>query len=206
MSWVRSPLAAPIAKLFIFIYVTSQLPRHGPKLRKKFKRHNTRQWEFEAARALAAALERAGTWKAVVEPTSAASRGKGRTSHHSRTTIEDAAAAFLSKCKNRNIAPNRCFSLCFSLSPRGANWIIAPKMALERVTAKQGGCTVQPDFGLRRLSAVALWVAKVAEAGDFFVSEVIEPLTSSEQNVSAGAEDGPVGDTASGCRTRRDDF
>ena len=37
-------------------------------LRKKFKRHNTGQWEFEAARATAAAMEQKGSWKPVVEP------------------------------------------------------------------------------------------------------------------------------------------
>ena len=33
-------------------------------LKKEFRRHNTGQWEFEAARAVAAMLERAGTWSA----------------------------------------------------------------------------------------------------------------------------------------------
>ena len=70
-------------------------------LRKKFKRHNTGQWEFEGARVIAAALERAGSWKAVVEPPPPPQEGQV-----ARSTVEDATAAFLSKCKNRNIAPN----------------------------------------------------------------------------------------------------
>lgn len=70
-------------------------------LLKKFKRHNTGQWEFEAARAIAAAFERAGTWKVAIEPPPSPQEAQA-----ARTTVEDATAAFLSKCKNRNIAPN----------------------------------------------------------------------------------------------------
>lgn len=70
-------------------------------LRKTFKRHNTGQWEFEAARAVAVALERARSWKAAVEPPPAPEEPQT-----ARITIEDASGAFLAKCKNRNIAPN----------------------------------------------------------------------------------------------------
>lgn len=72
-------------------------------LRKKFKRQNTGQWEFEGARAVAAAWERAGSWKAVMETPPPPQE---QVAQAARTTVEDATTAFLSKCKNRNIAPN----------------------------------------------------------------------------------------------------
>jgi integrase len=70
-------------------------------LGKAFRRHNTGQWEFEGARAVAAALERAGTWGKVA-PTPEAAPESQRT----RITVEDATQAYLAKCKNRSIAPN----------------------------------------------------------------------------------------------------
>lgn len=70
-------------------------------LHRKFKRRNTGQWEFESARAVAVALERANSWRAVVPE--AAPADESRTA---RITIEDATEAFLAKCRNRNIAPN----------------------------------------------------------------------------------------------------
>ena len=75
-------------------------------LRRKFKRHNTGQWEFEGARAVAAALERAGSWKTVLEPI------PPEEVQIARTTVEEASAAFLAKCKNRNIAPNTLAKYC----------------------------------------------------------------------------------------------
>ncbi|MGH9606397.1 MAG: tyrosine-type recombinase/integrase [Terracidiphilus sp.] len=73
-------------------------------LNRRFKRHNTGQWEFEAAHAVAAALERAGSWVVAIEPVAPVSSSEEpRTA---RTSVEDAAEAFVAKCKNRNIAPN----------------------------------------------------------------------------------------------------
>jgi site-specific recombinase XerD len=70
-------------------------------LHRKFRRHNTGQWEFESARAVAAALERARSWRAAVQEAPPAEEPRT-----ARITIEDATEAFLAKCRNRNIAPN----------------------------------------------------------------------------------------------------
>jgi hypothetical protein len=66
-------------------------------LQKKFKRQNTGQWEFEAARAVAATLERARTWVRV-DPIPRATETTPE-----RITVGDATQAFLAKCKSRNI-------------------------------------------------------------------------------------------------------
>ena len=71
-------------------------------LKRRFKRHNTGQWEFEAARAVAAAFERAGSWTPSIQQVAPRPEEPERT----RITVEAAAEAFLAKCKNRNIAPN----------------------------------------------------------------------------------------------------
>lgn len=71
-------------------------------LSKKFKRHNTGHWEFHIARAIAEALERAGSWTATIhEPVP-----QQNESQIERIRVEEATEAFLAKCKNRNIAPN----------------------------------------------------------------------------------------------------
>jgi hypothetical protein len=70
-------------------------------LGKHFKRGNTGQWEFEAARAVAATLERAGTW--TTQPPRPPESEEPRAT---RVTVQDACEAFLAKCKNRNIATN----------------------------------------------------------------------------------------------------
>jgi integrase len=70
-------------------------------LKKTFQRHNTGQWEFDAARAVAGALERTGSWKAFPEP--AHPVGDPQTA---RITVEHATQAFLAKCKNRSLARN----------------------------------------------------------------------------------------------------
>jgi hypothetical protein len=69
-------------------------------LSRKFARQTTGQWEWEAARAIAAKFEVSGRWAAdpVLEP-----------SRHSatpeRVTIGEAIEAFLAKCKSRDIQP-----------------------------------------------------------------------------------------------------
>ena len=70
-------------------------------LHRNFKRHNTGQWEFEAARAVAASLERTGSWKGTVP-----SAPPTEEPQDTRITVEDATEAFLAKSKNRNIATN----------------------------------------------------------------------------------------------------
>ena len=70
-------------------------------LHRKFRRNNTGQWEFESARAVAAALERARSSRAAVPEVRSAEEPRT-----ARITIEDATEAFLAKCRNRNIAPN----------------------------------------------------------------------------------------------------
>jgi integrase len=70
-------------------------------LDKHFKRGNTGQWEFEAARAVAATLERAGTWT-----TQPLRPPEPEEPQATRITVQDASEAFLAKCKNRNIAAN----------------------------------------------------------------------------------------------------
>jgi len=70
-------------------------------LHRKFKRANTGQWEFEAARAVAAAHERAGSWTAPAQAAPFAEESKA-----ARISVEEATHAFLAKCKNRNIALN----------------------------------------------------------------------------------------------------
>jgi site-specific recombinase XerD len=71
-------------------------------LKRRFKRHNTGQWEFEAARAVAAAFERTGSWTASIHQAAP----KPEEPERARITVEDATEAFLAKCKNRNIASN----------------------------------------------------------------------------------------------------
>ena len=66
-----------------------------------FKRHNTGHWEFESARAVAAAFERTGSWKVAAQ---ASTPAEG--TEIVRVTIEDSIEAFLAKNKNRNIAQN----------------------------------------------------------------------------------------------------
>jgi hypothetical protein len=70
-------------------------------LHRKFRRHNTGQWEFESARAVAAALERAKSGRAAVQEAPPTEEPRA-----ARITIEDATEAFFAKCRNRNIAPN----------------------------------------------------------------------------------------------------
>lgn len=70
-------------------------------LARKFRRHPTGQWEWEPARAVADNLERQGSWTA---PAPAAPQPAE--SVRTRIKVEDAIAAFLAKCTNRNIAPN----------------------------------------------------------------------------------------------------
>ena len=70
-------------------------------LNKHFKRVNTGQWEFEAAKAVAATLERAGTW--TTQPPRPPESEEPRAT---RVAVQDACEAFLAKCKNRNIATN----------------------------------------------------------------------------------------------------
>ena len=70
-------------------------------LHRKFKRHNTGQWEFEGARAVAAAFERTGSWKGTVPPAPTTEAPQA-----TRIAVADATEAFLAKSKNRNIAPN----------------------------------------------------------------------------------------------------
>jgi hypothetical protein len=70
-------------------------------LGKHFKRYNTGQWEFEAAKAVVAALERAGTWT-----TQPVRPPEPEVPQAARITVQDASEAFLAKCKNRNIAAN----------------------------------------------------------------------------------------------------
>lgn len=68
---------------------------------KHFKRHNTGQWEFESARAVAAAFERTGSWHVTARASTSA-----EDSEVVRITVEEAIEAFLAKSKNRGIAPN----------------------------------------------------------------------------------------------------
>jgi hypothetical protein len=69
-------------------------------LNRKFARQTTGQWEWEAARAIAAKLEVSGRWTAdpVPEPS-------GTLATPERVTIVDAVEAFLAKCKGREIQP-----------------------------------------------------------------------------------------------------
>jgi integrase len=71
-------------------------------LNRAFKRHNTGQWEFEAARAVAAAFELAGSWTANIQQAAP----QPEETERARITVEHTTEAFLAKCKNRNIAPN----------------------------------------------------------------------------------------------------
>jgi hypothetical protein len=72
-------------------------------LGRNFRRHNTGHWEFEAARAVAAAIERTGSWKT---STPASPPVKEQESQAVRITIDETTEAFIAKCKNRSIAPN----------------------------------------------------------------------------------------------------
>jgi integrase len=71
-------------------------------LKGRFKRHNTRQWEFDAARVAAAAFERAASWTASIQQAAPQPEEPER----ARIKVADATEAFLANCKNRNIAPN----------------------------------------------------------------------------------------------------
>ena len=72
-------------------------------LNKKFKRYNTGQWEFEAARAVALTLERNGRWDKVAPALKVAPTSEPAAS---RITVEDALQAFIAKCKEPEYAPN----------------------------------------------------------------------------------------------------
>lgn len=76
----------------IFVTGTLQGKRH---------RQSTGQWEFEAARAVVASIERAGAWTPT-QPTPP----QPEAPQASRIAMTDATEAYLAKCKNRNIAPN----------------------------------------------------------------------------------------------------
>lgn len=69
-------------------------------LHKKFARQTTGQWEWEAARAIAAKLEISGQWtiNPVPEPPSPVETAE-------RVTVEEAIEAFLAKCQGRDIQP-----------------------------------------------------------------------------------------------------
>src|ERR1017187_4711598 len=69
-------------------------------LSRKFARQTTGQWEWEAARAIAAMLEVSGRWIAdpVPEPSIPPATPE-------RVTIFEAVEAFLAKCQNRAIQP-----------------------------------------------------------------------------------------------------
>src|SRR6266700_5771251 len=67
-------------------------------LNRTFMRHNTGQWEFEAARAVAAAFERVGSWRTTVQ---AASQPAKEEPEKTRITVGDGTQAFLAKCRNR---------------------------------------------------------------------------------------------------------
>lgn len=68
----------------------------------RFKRNNTGQWEFDAARAVEAACESAVSWMASIQRAAPEPEEPERM----RITVEVATEAFLAKCKSRNIAPN----------------------------------------------------------------------------------------------------
>ena len=70
-------------------------------LARRFRRHPTGHWEWEPAHAVADTLERQGSWTAPV-PVAPQPEESART----RIKVEDASAAFLAKCTNRNIASN----------------------------------------------------------------------------------------------------
>ena len=69
-------------------------------LARKFRRQATGQWEWEPARAVAAGIERAGSWEPLPAPLPAE-----KSAPASRVTVSDATDAFLAKCKSRNIQP-----------------------------------------------------------------------------------------------------
>jgi len=69
-------------------------------LSRKFNRQTTGQWEWEAARTIAAKLEVSGRW--TTDPVSEPSEPPATPE---RVTIGDAIEAFLVKCKGRDIQP-----------------------------------------------------------------------------------------------------
>jgi len=128
-------------------------------LQRKFKRHNTGQWEFESAREIAAALERAKSWRSVVQE--APSADESRTT---RIAIDDATEAFLAKCRNRNIALNtlakyRTFTnqLESYCNERGCVYIdqlsVADMDRFMLVGRMEFGLKLRSSSGLRRLSS-----------------------------------------------------
>jgi site-specific recombinase XerD len=72
-------------------------------LGRRFRRQTTGKWEWDAARAIAAAWEQAGSWNSAVSTTPQPSLTT--VAHDERITILDATEAFLAKCKNRGIQP-----------------------------------------------------------------------------------------------------
>jgi hypothetical protein len=105
------------------IFASGTLHRH-------FRRHNTGQWEFEAARAVAASLERAGSWKGAVPPSPPTEDPQA-----TRITVEDATGAFLAKSKNRNIAPNtlakyRTFTNQLLAYGAGRGWVYIDQLTV----------------------------------------------------------------------------
>jgi integrase len=70
----------------------------------KFGRKQTGQWEWDAARSVAANWERAGSWVGTVAPPQPALSGP-LAKDAERVTILDATEGYLAKCKNRNIQP-----------------------------------------------------------------------------------------------------
>lgn len=70
-------------------------------LARKFRRQPTGEWEWEPARAVVDAFERAGSWTVAIPPASQPEEPAA-----ARVKVEDATEAFLAKCKNRNIASN----------------------------------------------------------------------------------------------------
>ncbi len=75
-------------------------------LRGTFKRHNTGQWEWTAARAIAAEFDAVGTWtKPTDEAASATKPAPAEEPKPARITIADATEVFLSNREGAEIAP-----------------------------------------------------------------------------------------------------
>lgn len=72
-------------------------------LGRRFQRQTTGKWEWDDARAIAAAWEQAGSWNSGVSiPPQASPTTVAR---DERVAILDATETFLAKCKNRSIQP-----------------------------------------------------------------------------------------------------